>query len=275
MFFQIRPAGGGAPLIDPKPILDGWVALQDTSIFGARGENPFLATSPTVGQVLLESKQQLQQLLARDQSIHMRLCERQDVQTGKVGRPVLAALEYLSVSGLKPTVSGLRCAGAAPASEGNASARSGRQFKIIAINGVPIAGHQGLGSIADATIRKLLMLEGLNRPRRIVSLTSIPGTTSTFVKPSAGAYIKIAFGSHGTGVGGGGGACGDGARFGADSERVGQADRATGGDPRPDGLQRSLAGGDPRHAQRRRRSSRWQRLARPALQPPRPLRAIP
>ncbi|MGO9248935.1 MAG: lytic murein transglycosylase [Solirubrobacteraceae bacterium] len=204
MFFQIKPAGAGAPLIDPKPILDGWVALQDTSIFGARGENPFLATSPTVGQVLLESKQQLQQLLARDQSIHMRLCERQYVQTGKVGKPVLAALEYLSVSGLKPTVSGLRCAGAAPASEGNASARSGNTFKIIAINGVPIAGHQGLGSIADATIRKLLMLEGLNRPRRIVSLTSIPGTTSTFVKPSAGAYIKIAFGSHGTGVGGGG-----------------------------------------------------------------------
>ena len=53
------PPGLDAPLIDPKPILDGWVALENSSIFRAKGENPFLATSPTVGQVLLESKQQL------------------------------------------------------------------------------------------------------------------------------------------------------------------------------------------------------------------------
>ena len=202
MFFQIKPAGVGAPLIDPKPILDGWVALQDTSIFAAKGENPFLATSPTVGQVLLESKQQLQQLLARDTSIHMRPCERQYIQTGKVQRPVLAALEYLSVSGLKPTVSGLRCAGAAPANERNTSASAGDTVKITAVNGVPMAGHQGPGSIADTTIRKLLMLEGLNRPRRIVSLTSVPGTTNTFVRPSAGDYIEIVLGAHGIGAAG-------------------------------------------------------------------------
>ena len=45
MLFQIRPAGLGAPLIDPKPILDGWVALENSSIFRAKGENPFLATA--------------------------------------------------------------------------------------------------------------------------------------------------------------------------------------------------------------------------------------
>ena len=41
MFFQIRPAAAGAPLIDPKPILDGWVALENTAIrqasSGSRG----------------------------------------------------------------------------------------------------------------------------------------------------------------------------------------------------------------------------------------------
>ncbi|MGA2166348.1 MAG: lytic murein transglycosylase, partial [Solirubrobacteraceae bacterium] len=46
MLFQIRPTGAGAPLIDPKPILDGWVRLEETSAFRAKGENPFLATSP-------------------------------------------------------------------------------------------------------------------------------------------------------------------------------------------------------------------------------------
>ncbi len=29
ILFQIRPSGVGAPLIDPKPILDGWVALEE------------------------------------------------------------------------------------------------------------------------------------------------------------------------------------------------------------------------------------------------------
>ena len=109
------PRRSGAPLIDPKPILDGWVALGDTSIFRAKGENPFLATSPTVGQVLLESKQQLQPQVLRDSGIHLGRCARQDVQAGRVDKRVLAMLEYLSVSGLRPAVAGLRAQGATPA----------------------------------------------------------------------------------------------------------------------------------------------------------------
>ncbi len=106
--FQIRPAGLGAPLIDPKPILDGWVALENSSVFHAKGENPFLATSPTVGQVLLETKQQLQPQVLHDKGIRLGSCGRQDVQEGRVDKRVLAMLEYLSVSGLRPTVGGLR-----------------------------------------------------------------------------------------------------------------------------------------------------------------------
>jgi len=203
MFFQIKPAGAGAPLIDPKPILDGWVALENTSIFRARGVNPFLATSPTVGQVLLESKQQLQQQVARDRTIHMRACERESVQTGHVDRPVLAMLEYLSVSGLKPTVAGLHCAARAPASEPNASASASETVRITAIDGTPIAGHQGPGSIADTTIRKLLMLQGLDRPRRILSATNVPGAKIAFVRASASDYIAVAFGPPGSARGAG------------------------------------------------------------------------
>src|ERR1700685_1713481 len=99
----------------PKPILDGWVALENTSVFRAKGENPFLATSPTTGQVLLESQQQLQPQLLHDHGIHLDACGRQDVQGGRVDKRVLAMLEYLSVSGLKPTVAGLKCAGGASA----------------------------------------------------------------------------------------------------------------------------------------------------------------
>jgi hypothetical protein len=198
MFFQIKPAGIGAPPIDPKPILDGWVALENTSIFRAKGENPFLQTSPSVGQVLLESKGQLEQQVAHDTrhdtSVHMHACERQAVQTGRVDRRVLAVLEFLSVSGLKPTVTGLRCAAAGPIVAGNAPAGSGgATVKITAVNGIPIAGHQGQDSIADTTIRRLLTLQGANRPLRIVSDTSIPGTTNTLVKSSARNYVYVAF----------------------------------------------------------------------------------
>jgi murein DD-endopeptidase MepM/ murein hydrolase activator NlpD len=193
--FQIRPSGVGAPLIDPKPILDGWVALENSSIFRAKGENPFLATSPTIGQVLLESKQQLEPQVLRDSGIRLGRCGRQDVQTGTVDKRVLALLEYMSVSGLKPTVSGLECAGAAQAAgAANASAGSTAEaVNITAVNGVPVAGHQGQGSVTDAAVRRLLMLQGAARPQRIASLLSYPGDAVAFASPGARDAIRVAF----------------------------------------------------------------------------------
>src|SRR5207253_10647589 len=83
ILFQIRPAGVGAPLIDPKPILDGWVALENTAIFRAKGVNPFLATSPSTGQVLLESKQQLERQVLHDGGVRLARCGRDAVQGGR------------------------------------------------------------------------------------------------------------------------------------------------------------------------------------------------
>ncbi|HTA33459.1 MAG TPA: lytic murein transglycosylase [Solirubrobacteraceae bacterium] len=199
--FQMRPAGSGAPLIDPKPILDGWVALEDTSIFRAKGENPFLATSPTVGQVLLESKQQLEPQVLHGGGVRLGGCARQDVQEGRVDKRVLAMLEYLSVSGLRPTVSGLPCASRTPAAlAANAPASaSAAAVDITAVNGVPVAGHQGAGSIADTTVRKLLMLQGLARPKRIVSMMSYPGAAAAHTSPNASDAIHVSFGALGAG----------------------------------------------------------------------------
>jgi membrane-bound lytic murein transglycosylase B len=197
--FQIRPGGAGAPLIDPKPVLDGWVALEDTSIFRAKGENPFLATSPTVGQVLLESKQQLEPQVLHDAGIRLAPCARQDVQEGRVDKRVLAMLEYLSVSGLRPTVSGLPCAPATPAAlAANAPASAnGQTVAITAVNDVAIAGHQGPGTLADETVRRLLMLEGLARPQRIASLMSYPGAAATLQSASAADAIRVTYGALG------------------------------------------------------------------------------
>ena len=42
LLFEIRPAGRGAPRIDPKPILDGWKLLESTAIYRAANRNPFV-----------------------------------------------------------------------------------------------------------------------------------------------------------------------------------------------------------------------------------------
>ena len=42
MLFEIRPAGRGAPRIDPKPILDGWKLLESTADLPRRRQEPVL-----------------------------------------------------------------------------------------------------------------------------------------------------------------------------------------------------------------------------------------
>jgi hypothetical protein len=197
MLFQIRPAGTGAPLIDPKPILDGWVRLEETSIFKAKGENPFLATSPTVGQVLLESKPQLEQLLLRDPGVHLAACERGEVRAGEVDRRVLAAIEFLSVSGLSPTISAASCRHAEDsAGKGNAiGGPAADTVDISAINGTSIAGHAGPGSVTDIAVRRLLRLQGTMKPAQIVSAISYPGTDNTLTLPGYRGLIHVAFAS--------------------------------------------------------------------------------
>jgi hypothetical protein len=194
MFFQIRPAGVGAPLIDPKPILDGWVQLENSSIFRAKGQTPFSTSGPTPGQVLLESKEQLEQQVLSSPDIDIYPCGRQDIQTGQIDRRVLATLEFLAVSGLKPTVSALECGHSELTAEGNVSEHStGDAVDISLVNGIPIAGHQGPGSITDTTIRKLLTLQGSMKPHQIISLMSYPGTDNTLAKADHYNHIHVGF----------------------------------------------------------------------------------
>ena len=72
MLFEIRPAGRGAPRIDPKPILDGWKLLESTAIYRAAGKNPFFgpdAKNPSIGQILLMSKEALSARVLADPRI--------------------------------------------------------------------------------------------------------------------------------------------------------------------------------------------------------------
>jgi hypothetical protein len=97
-----------------------------------------------------------------------------------VDKRVLAVLAFLSRSGLRPTVSALRC-GQSPVGAGGApsAAYSGDAIQITAINGTPVAGHQGTSTITDLTIRTLLTLPAEFLPARIVSLMRYPGAPTT------------------------------------------------------------------------------------------------
>jgi len=179
--FEIRPAGRGAPRIQPAPVLAGWRLLR------AAAHAPSLlgAGAPAgIGRVLLLDKRELQRAVLGDEDIAIGPCGRRDVRAGRVDRRVLATLKFLALSGLAPTVGGLRC-------DENTLASG---IDIVAVNGVPITGNQGPGSIAEATTRRLLALQGALRPQQ---LTTRPEHIHIGFTPAAGATTLAARSSDG------------------------------------------------------------------------------
>jgi murein DD-endopeptidase MepM/ murein hydrolase activator NlpD len=194
--FEIRPAGRGAPRIDPKPILDGWKLLESTAIYRATGKNPFYGddAEPSIGQVLLMSKEALQRQVLQDPRVEIYGCGREDIQAGEIDRRVLATLEFLSSSGLKPTVTSLHCGHSFLTTSGNVSEHStGTAVDIAKVNGIPIYGHQGSGSITDITIRRLLTLQGTMKPHQIISLMTYPNADNTLALADHDDHIHVGF----------------------------------------------------------------------------------
>jgi hypothetical protein len=175
--FAIRPAGRGAPKIDPKPILDGWKLLEATSIYRASGQN-VLRQGASIGQVLLLPKPLLERRVLADERIEIYDCGRDDIRSGQIDRRVLAALAYLAESGLEPTVASLRCGHSYHTKNGNVSHHSyGAAVDVAKINGIPILGHQEPGGVTDQAVRRLLRLQGALAPDQIISLLELGGST--------------------------------------------------------------------------------------------------
>jgi hypothetical protein len=176
--FSIRPAGRGAPRIDPKPILDGWKLLEATAIYRAKGKNPFAAKLSGAG-VLLLSKEALQQRVLADPGLSIYSCGREDIATGQIDRRVLAVLEYLRSKGFELTITALKCGHGYLTTSGNVSEHStGDAVDIAEINGIPVTGHQGPGTMTDELIRDVLQLQGTMQPHQVISLEDLPGETS-------------------------------------------------------------------------------------------------
>ncbi len=210
--FAVAPAGDNAT-IDPQPLLQNWrqlgAALHPK---GSKGMDTLLGA--TAGDALSMSKGELERAVLADPGIQLDTCGRRDVAGGRVDKRVLAALLFLSRSGLQPTVAALRCprgenspsglsvvtgtgtsAGAALRSAARQATvhGGGMAVDITAINDIPIAGHQGPGSVTDATVRTLLTLHGRFAPHLVVSLMKYPEAPSTQALPTAWNHIHIEF----------------------------------------------------------------------------------
>lgn len=181
MRFAVQPAGDPRT-VDPRPILANWRLLAEATHPAADGSDRLLAD--TTADVFLMSAGELERQVLADPTISIYGRGRQDIARGDVDGRVLAALAFLSRSGLKPTVSTLQYASALVPSHG---------VEISAINGIPVAGHQGGGSVVDAAVRTLLTLQGRFIPHQIVSLMSYPQAPNTVARTDHADHISIVF----------------------------------------------------------------------------------
>jgi len=198
LYFEVRPAGAKTPRIDPKPLLDGWRLLDSTAIY--RAQNPVLSAAEgtqhrlSIGEVMLMSKEQLMRHVLDNPDIEIYECGRADIRAGIIDRRVLAALEFLAARGMKPTVTSLHCGHGFFTASGNVSEHSsGDAVDVAAINGVPIAGHQGPGSITDRAVRALLTLQGTMKPHQIITLMQYAGTDNTLALADHWDHIHIGY----------------------------------------------------------------------------------
>jgi soluble lytic murein transglycosylase-like protein len=190
--FAIRPSGDSVT-IDPRPILENWAQLSAAlHPQGAVGNTDLLGA--TAAGVFLLSKAELERTVLADPGIEIYACGRQDIASGVIDKRVLATLAFLSRIGLKPTVSALRCGHSETTVSGFVSEHfTGDAVDISAINGTPIAGHQGAGSITDLTIRALLTMQGEFVPHQIISLMQYPGAPNTLAMPEHWDHVHVGF----------------------------------------------------------------------------------
>jgi pyruvate/2-oxoglutarate dehydrogenase complex dihydrolipoamide acyltransferase (E2) component len=188
--FAIRPYGAEGA-VDPAPILANWRQLS-AALHPHGSKAGAVLAGATAANAFQLTRGQLERAVLADPGIQIGACDRAQVAAGKIDPQVLSLLVFLSRSGLKPTVGQLRCGSVVDVA---GSARTlfpaPGTLDIAAINGVPIAGHQGAGTITDVTIRTLLTVKQTNAPSRIVSLMAYPGAPSTVAKGDHGTFIQL------------------------------------------------------------------------------------
>ena len=110
---------------------------------------------------------------------------------GRIDRRVLATLEFLAANGLRPTVTSLLRPGSITVNGNFSHHSTGTAVDIAAINGIPMTGNQGAGSITDVAVRRLLQLQGAMKPAQIITLMSYAGADNTVAMADHHDHIHV------------------------------------------------------------------------------------
>jgi len=199
LIVEVKPAGAGQA-IDPRAVIASWRLLGQltggTRALSGTGQGSAYDTrNASLGQLLMSDRATLENAVLDDPRLEIDTCDREAIAAGEVDTRILGVLEYLSYSGLAPTVSGL-----APNDTGlgcAAPAGSGPRFEITAVDGVSVLGHQQAGGLVDLADRQLLALQGRLAPSRVISLRRYPWQSEALSLPDHAADIEVDFGSAG------------------------------------------------------------------------------
>jgi hypothetical protein len=161
LLFELRPAGSGQALIDPRPFLDAWSQLET---LGLRQSHHTTFYGPNLhpasaGALLLASQVDIERSVLEDTRVSMPGCERSAIAAGNVDRRVLSSLELLVIHGIDPTVSGAWCATQAHKASTPTILKTGNAAALTALNGLPVTA-----SVASGAIDALASLHGGARP---------------------------------------------------------------------------------------------------------------
>jgi len=190
LLFELRPAGASGRAIDPRPFLDAWAQLATLELHRQALGQPLYGANlnaSDAGEALLTSQTDLERLILDNTHLRLTLCERKAIAAGDVDRRVLASVEYLIDKGYVPTIAG--CTSTA----GGKSIATANSVAITGLNGVPLAGHAGAGTAADAAVRALASIPGVSAPSQIVSFETVPGSANTLASASAAGEIVVSF----------------------------------------------------------------------------------
>jgi murein DD-endopeptidase MepM/ murein hydrolase activator NlpD len=171
LVFELRPAGSGQSLVDPRPFLDAWSQLATLELHRQSSSAPVYGPnlhSANAGALLLTSQVDIERIVLQDTRVSLPGCERAAITAGNVDRRVLASLELLVIHGLDPTVSGAWCSTSAQRHGTPAILKTPNAIALRALNGSP-----AVGSAASAAIAALGSLRGSSRPA--IGERTIPG----------------------------------------------------------------------------------------------------
>jgi hypothetical protein len=150
--------------------------------------------APELEELLEVSDRALRRRVLASEAIDLQGCGREDVAEGRIDRRVLLVLLLLAESDLHPTVSSLQCDHGTFTSSGNVSHHAtGSAVDIAAINGVPVLGNQGPGSVTDMAVRTILRLKGALAPAQIITLMRYRDEPTTVAMADHHDHIHVGF----------------------------------------------------------------------------------